>query len=215
VTTVYMTHDQVEAMTMGDRVAVLRKGELQQVADPRTLYSRPVNLFVAGFIGSPAMNMVEAAVTRSDAGYQVEVGSQSVALEGEALDAHPALGRYEGRPLILGIRPEDLEDCALTPDVPPSRRLRGTVQLTEALGSEVIAHITIDAAPAFTEDVRELAEDLGDDRAADELAEAARASLVGRFGARSTVSAGETIDVAVDTRSLHFFDAETGVAIYG
>jgi multiple sugar transport system ATP-binding protein len=214
VTTVYVTHDQVEAMTMGDRVAVLRKGELQQVADPRTLYNRPVNLFVAGFIGSPAMNMVEAVVDRSDAGYTIRVGSTSLALEDETLDAHPALARYEGRRLVVGIRPEDLEDCALVPDVPLARRLRGTVQITEALGSELIAHIAIDAVPAFTEDVRELAEDAGDDRAPDELVDATSAILVGRFGARSAVSPGQAIEVAVDTRSLHFFDAETGHAIY-
>jgi len=210
VTTVYVTHDQVEAMTMGDRVAVLRKGELQQVADPRTLYDRPVNLFVAGFIGSPAMNMVEAVVTRSDGGYQVSVGTQSLALE----DEKPGLARYEGRRLIVGIRPEDLEDCALAPDAPHTRRLRGTVQVTEALGAEVIAHIAIDATPAFTEDVRELAEDAGDDRAEDELADATSAILVGRFGARSAVSPCERVEIAVDTRSLHFFDADTGNAIY-
>jgi multiple sugar transport system ATP-binding protein len=214
VTTVYVTHDQVEAMTMGDRVAVLRKGELQQVADPRTLYHQPVNLFVAGFIGSPAMNMVEAVVTRSDDGYRVKVGAQLLALENEILGAHPGLLRYEGRRLILGIRPEDLEDGELAPDATPTRRLRGTVTLTEALGAEVIAHIAIDATPAFTEDVRELAEDAGDDRAEHELAAATSALLVGRFGARSAVAPGETIDIAVDTRSLHFFDADTGDAIY-
>jgi multiple sugar transport system ATP-binding protein len=214
VTTVYVTHDQVEAMTMGDRVAVLRKGELQQVDDPRTLYHRPVNLFVAGFIGSPAMNIVEAIVSRSKTGWQVEVGFQSLTLEDETLSAHPALASYEGRRLILGIRPENLEDCALAPDTPPGRRLSGTVQLTEALGSEVIAHVAIDATPAFTEDVRELAEDAGDDRAQEELAEATNTSLVGRFGARSLVAADAAIEVAVDTGSLHFFDAETGTAIY-
>jgi multiple sugar transport system ATP-binding protein len=213
VTTVYVTHDQVEAMTMGDRVAVLRKGELQQVADPKTLYDRPVNLFVAGFIGSPAMNMVEATVAGSESGYSVDIGPQSLALDNETLDARPGIHRYDGTPLILGIRPENLEDAALAPDTPPARRLRGTVQLTEALGSEVIAHVAIDATPAFTDDVRELAEDAGDDRGAEGRASANRAVLVGRFGARSTVSAGDTIEVAVDTRSLHFFDAGTGEAI--
>src|SRR5882672_5064623 len=107
VTTIYVTHDQIEAMTMGDRVAVMRKGELQQVDDPQTLYERPVNLFVGGFIGSPAMNMIEATVARQNGGYVARAGSQAIALDQEALAAHPALASYEGREVILGIRPED------------------------------------------------------------------------------------------------------------
>src|ERR1700751_433354 len=111
VTTIYVTHDQVEAMTMGDRVAVMRKGELQQVADPQTLYDRPVNLFVGGFIGSPAMNMIEATVRRADGGLAVDVGKQHTKLDEATLTARRALRRYEGRKVILGIRPEDLEDA--------------------------------------------------------------------------------------------------------
>ena len=116
VTTIYVTHDQVEAMTMGDRVAVMRKGELQQVADPQTLYDRPVNLFVGGFIGSPAMNMVEATVKRHDGGLAVDVGPQHIVLDERLLTTRPALRAYEGRPVILGIRPEDLEEASLAPD---------------------------------------------------------------------------------------------------
>src|SRR5437762_1826210 len=112
-TTIYVTHDQVEAMTMGDRVAVMRKGELQQVDDPQTLYDRPVNLFVGGFIGSPAMNMIEATVTRANGGLAVDVGKQHLTLGEETLAARPALRRYEGRNVILGIRPEDLDDASL------------------------------------------------------------------------------------------------------
>src|SRR5437588_9037007 len=117
-TTIYVTHDQVEAMTMGDRVAVMRKGELLQVADPQTLYDRPVNLFVGGFIGSPAMNMLEGTVTRANGGLAVDVGKQHLTLDETTLAAHPALRAYEGRPVILGIRPEELEDASLQPDAP-------------------------------------------------------------------------------------------------
>src|SRR5438067_499056 len=110
VTSIYVTHDQVEAMTMGDRVAVMNAGELQQVADPQTLYDRPVNLFVGGFIGSPAMNMIEATVTRANGSHALDVGTQRIGLDEATLAAHPRLRAYEGRKVILGIRPEDLED---------------------------------------------------------------------------------------------------------
>src|SRR6266702_2097933 len=129
VTTIYVTHDQVEAMTMGDRVAVMRKGEIQQVADPQALYDRPVNLFVGGFIGSPSMNMLEAKLERSDGSLLAAIGDQRVVLDDEALAAKPGLARYEGREIVLGIRPEDLEDAALARDIPADRRLHGTVQL--------------------------------------------------------------------------------------
>jgi multiple sugar transport system ATP-binding protein len=215
VTTVYVTHDQVEAMTMGDRVAVMRKGNLEQVATPQELYDRPVNLFVAGFIGSPPMNLFEATLVR-DVGYSIRAGSQTLDLDPEAVSAHRAVVRYEGRRLIVGIRPEALEDAALAPSGRPSSRLRGTVELTEALGSEVLVHLTIDAAPAVTEDVRELARDVGDERMVTDLDHGGvgRTALVGRFGARSRVRAGETVEVAVDTRALHFFDPETGLGMH-
>jgi multiple sugar transport system ATP-binding protein len=212
VTTIYVTHDQVEAMTMGDRVAVMRKGELQQVADPQTLYDRPVNLFVGGFIGSPAMNMVESTLQRQNGGLSAKVGSQSIALDSETLAQRPALREYEGRDVVLGVRPEDLEDLSLVAGTPDGHRLRGRVQLTEALGSEIMVHFTIDAKPAVTEEVRELAEDTGDDRVAQHAED--EATLVGRFGARSRVRVGDAVDVAVDTRALHFFDPQTGSGIY-
>ncbi len=214
VTTLYVTHDQVEAMTMGDRVAVMRKGELQQVASPQELYDRPVNLFVAGFIGSPAMNLLEATVARTNGGLSAQAGSQSIVLDEGVLSARPGLAAYEGRPVILGIRPEDLEDTALAGDTPSDRRLRGTVELREALGSELIVHLAVDARPAVTEDVRELAEDT-DAVVVQELEEGpARATVVGRFGARSKVQEGETVEVSVDTRALHFFDPDSGAGIY-
>jgi multiple sugar transport system ATP-binding protein len=214
VTTLYVTHDQVEAMTMGDRVAVMRKGELQQVADPQTLYDQPVNLFVGGFIGSPAMNMVEATLERQNGGYGVKVGDATIALAAETLSTRPALAGYIGRTVILGIRPEDLEDAALVADGSSGQRLHGTVQLTEALGSEIMVHFTIKARPAVTEDVRELAQDIGNEHQLSQLSDETSATFVGRFGARSRVRPDQPAEIAVDTRSVHFFDPETGLGIY-
>jgi multiple sugar transport system ATP-binding protein len=213
VTTIYVTHDQVEAMTMGDRVAVMRKGELQQVAEPQELYDQPVNLFVGGFIGSPAMNMLEARLEQTDGTLTAVAGDQRIALGEDTLSTRPAIKSYEGREVILGIRPEDLEDVALAPDTPENQRIRGKVELVEALGSEIMAHIAIDATPAVTEDVRELRRDAGSEDLRTET-EQGGALLVGRFGARSRVRPGDEVVVAVDTRSLHFFEPETGTGIY-
>jgi multiple sugar transport system ATP-binding protein len=213
VTTIYVTHDQVEAMTMGDRVAVMRKGELQQVAEPQTLYDRPVNLFVAGFIGSPAMNMIEATLARTNGSLAAKVGSQTIHLAEDTLAVRPRLADYDGRTVVLGIRPEDLEDVALATDTPADRRLRGDVTLTEALGSEIMVHFTMDAKQAVTDDVRELAADSGDDRV-QQLEDKPHATLVGRFGARSRVRPGQPVEMAVDSRALHFFDPDTGMGIY-
>jgi multiple sugar transport system ATP-binding protein len=216
VTTIYVTHDQVEAMTMGDRVAVMRKGELQQVAPPQELYERPVNLFVGGFIGSPAMNMLEASLERANGGLVARAGSQSIALGGETLSTHPRLKDYAGKAVVLGIRPEDLEDAALASDAPADRRLQGKVVLREALGSDLMVHFVVDAKPSLTEDARELAQDVGDERAVQEVetGEVAETTVVGRFDPRSKVKEDEMAEVAVDTRALHFFDPETGSAIY-
>ena len=214
VTTIYVTHDQVEAMTMGDRVAVMRKGELQQVDAPQRLYDRPVNLFVGGFIGSPAMNMVEANLSRSNGTMTAKIGDQEITLDEACLSNRGALRNYDGRTIILGIRPEDLEDSALG-DSSDGRTLRGSVELTEALGSELMVHFSVKAKPALTEDVRELAQDAGGDLQLEEAdAAAGKTTMVGRFGARSRLKQGDTAQVAVDTTALHFFDPETGLGIY-
>ncbi len=218
VTTIYVTHDQVEAMTMGDRVSVMRKGELQQVAPPQELYERPVNLFVGGFIGSPAMNMVEAAVERRNGSVVLDVGSQSLTLTGELLRSRPALESYVGRKVVLGIRPEGLEDAALEPETPPERRIQGVVVLREPLGSEIVAHFEVDAPPALTEDVRELARDVGQESTVQTATtddDGGKTTMVGRFGPRSRIRNGDVIDVAVDSSAIHFFDLETGLGIYG
>ena len=214
VTTIYVTHDQVEAMTMGDRVAVMRRGELQQVAPPQELYDHPLNLFVGGFIGSPAMNLLEATLERADGGLAAVLGSQRIRLDDRLVSAKPALKDYEGRKVVIGIRPEQLEDAALASDVPADRRIRGEVELREALGSELMVHFSIDAPPAITEEVKELAADAG--TTAEELAggDANSTVLIGRFGPESSVRANSTAEVAVDTRTVHFFDPETGMAIH-
>jgi multiple sugar transport system ATP-binding protein len=215
VTTIYVTHDQVEAMTMGDRVAVMRKGALQQVDTPQGLYDQPVNLFVGGFIGSPAMNMIEATLERANGGLAAAIGDQRITLGDETVSARPGLKAFEGKRVVLGIRPEDLEDAELETDTPPDRRLKGEVALTEALGSEIVVHVKTAAKPAVTEDVRELAQDVGGESAVEQLEESSgEATLVGRFGARSRVRTGEPVEIAVDTRALHFFDPETGLGIY-
>ena len=216
VTTVYVTHDQIEAMTMGDRVAVMRKAELQQVAPPQELYDHPVNMFVAGFIGSPAMNMLEAKIDRRDGQLVVTFGSSTVVLDDATLAKHARLASFVGREVVLGIRPEDLEDAALSDGDRP--RLVARVTLREALGSEVLVHFTIDARQAMTDEMRELAEDVGNDRGASQFAAGATATaaaLVGRFSPRTTVVEGDTVEVSVDPQALHFFDPTNGAAIYG
>jgi multiple sugar transport system ATP-binding protein len=215
VTTIYVTHDQVEAMTMGDRVAVMRKGELQQVAPPQDLYERPVNLFVGGFIGSPAMNMVEATIERKDGTLTARVGSQELTLGDEVVKARPAIEKYVSQMVVLGIRPESLEDARLATDIPEDRHIKGVLVLREPLGSEIIAHFEVDAPPALTEDVRELARDVGTEASVRATEEGeAKTTMVGRFGPRSRVKNGEVIDVAVDTSGVHLFDLETGQGIY-
>jgi multiple sugar transport system ATP-binding protein len=162
------------------------------------------------------MNMIEATLERVNGGLSAKIGSHSISLDAETLDARPALPDFAGKDVVLGIRPEDLEDASLAGDTSPDRHLKGKVQLTEALGSEIMVHFTIHAKPALTEDVIELAEDTGDDRVAMQAEASApeEATLVGRFGARSRVRSGADVDVAVDTRALHFFDPQTGLGIY-
>jgi multiple sugar transport system ATP-binding protein len=214
VTTIYVTHDQVEAMTMGDRVAVMRKGELQQMADPQTLYDRPNNLFVASFIGSPAMNIVEAEVERDGGGLALRIGDQQIAVPEDVASRRPALAGYAGRKLAVGIRPEHIEDAALARD--GGARLRGKVLLTEALGSEILAHVEMKASPVVTEEVVEGAVYEAEEAEVmtDLLSETeGRTTFVGRFDPASRVKPDSEVELAVDTKKLQFFDLDTGFAI--
>ena len=207
-TTLYVTHDQIEAMTMGHRVAVMRKGVLHQVAPPQELYDFPTNLFVAGFIGSPPMNLLEATLEALDDGFAVRLGDQSLRIDESVVAARPSLRDFVGKLVAVGIRPEDLEDASLRTDHPLDRRLRVGVQLTEALGSALVVHFAVDARRLDTEDVRD-AQSLDTDlKALDN-----RTICIASLEPRSHVRRGDTIDLTVDTRRLHLFDIETGDAI--
>jgi multiple sugar transport system ATP-binding protein len=216
-TTIYVTHDQVEAMTMGSRVAVLRKGELLQVASPRDLYERPTNLFVASFIGSPSMNLVEARIDRRNGALVCVVAGQALPIPESILTVRPRLGDYVGRTVALGIRPEHLGDgaAAVNGAAAEPGRLRGNVLATELLGSELLVHAQIDAPAVATAEVREVAADVDAAALRDLEREATtrHATVIGRFNAQSTVARGTTVDLAVDTRALQFFDLETEFAI--
>jgi len=217
VTTLYVTHDQVEAMTMGDRVAVIRKGVLQQVDTPQYLYEHPNNLFVAGFIGSPSMNLVEAELKLTDGGGTVSFAGQSLSLPKETIGERPGLRAYDGKELILGIRPEDMEDATLMTDAPADRRLTAPVVLTEALGADVVAHVTIAAPAVMTEDVKELAHDVGAEavEAVESSARSGESTFLARLSPRTGAKQGESIELVVDTGRLHFFDIGSGHGIYG
>ncbi|MFG2001384.1 ABC transporter ATP-binding protein [Spirillospora sp. NPDC048911] len=212
VTTVYVTHDQVEAMTLGSRVCVLREGRLQQVDTPQRLFDNPVNLFVAGFIGSPAMNFVEAELSRGDGGAQVAFAGYTLPVPDALLADKPGLDGYFGKKIILGIRPSDFEDAAhAKPDWAP---LAARSSVTEELGSEINVIFTIDAPPVEHKDTADLAEDAAEGEAdmAIPLIEN-KALWTARVNARSHVRPGQDIELAVDTRRLHFFDPASGLAI--
>jgi multiple sugar transport system ATP-binding protein len=213
-TTIYVTHDQVEAMTMGDRVCVLRKGELQQTDAPQQLYDAPTNLFVASFIGSPEMNLLEATLVHRDDEFVVQIGEQELPVPKVLVAARPALAGYVGKAIAVGIRPEHVDDAALSgADGRP--RLVGRAVLMEALGSERLVHMEIAAPPVVTEEVIEVARDT-DATFAEELESEARSKkmqFVGRFDAASRVKAHENVEIAVTAEKVHFFDLETGLAI--
>jgi multiple sugar transport system ATP-binding protein len=216
VTTVYVTHDQVEAMTLGRRVAVLRKGELQQVAEPQELYTRPTNLFVAGFIGSPAMNFFEGRIEDVNGDAFVSFGDgQRLAMDATERGLAGGIAGDNGRQVVVGVRPEHLEDATLSPSTPPDRRLKGLVRLRELLGSEVIVHFEVEAAPVVTEETREIAEDV--DASAltelDHLRAARRTAFVGRFAAEAPTKEETVAEIAVTPGALRFFDPGTGTRI--
>jgi multiple sugar transport system ATP-binding protein len=198
VATVYVTHDQVEAMTMGDQVTVIQDGYLQQSDEPQTLYDHPINMFVAAFIGSPAMNLYEATLDPGAA--SVHLGSQTIPLTENVRIAHPALAGYEGRTIVVGLRPEHLP--AATDGEGPE--LVGDVVLVEELGSELLVHFTIDAKRVFAEGALEQEEE--------ELAKSGEG--VARVDPRSPIKAGSKANFAVEVDRMQFFDPDTGKTIW-
>jgi multiple sugar transport system ATP-binding protein len=216
VTTVYVTHDQIEAMTLGDRVCVLRDGVLQQVDTPQNLFNHPVNLFVAGFIGSPAMNFTMARLDRpdgqgSDAGDAVvSFAEYQLPLAAEAIGGRPGLEEYFGRDVILGIRPSDFEDASLADA--GWARMPVTANVTEALGSEILVMFLLDTPPVENSGTAALSADQDGDEAGISLAHG-KTLWTARASARSRISAGSQVELSVDTGNLHFFDPETGLTI--
>ena len=214
VTTIYVTHDQVEAMTIGDRVAVMRRGELLQFGEPQEIYDRPRNLFVAGFIGSPPMNLIEEELSRGDGGYVLSLGDGQVVLGDEEVRAASRLESYAGGPVVAGIRPESLEDAALVPESPADRRVRGVVTVREALGSDALVHFSVAGSRGLASRVRELAHDVEDPAEVEELdRDEAQVAFIGRFHPQSRVGPGEPVEVAIEPGALMLFDPETGQRI--
>jgi len=211
VTTVYVTHDQVEAMTMGSRIAVMRKGVLQHEGPPQDLYDRPANLFVATFIGSPAMNLMRARLESIDGRLTCFVGDQQFELAAELLRAKPHLEAYRGRDVALGVRPEHIG-----PTVAGRPQLRGVVQLVESLGSERLVHVEIAAEPVLTDEILELKRDI-DEAAVQTLQQGHdehKVLLIARFSPEATTSAGEPVAICLNAQRLHFFDLTTGEALH-
>jgi multiple sugar transport system ATP-binding protein len=211
VTTIYVTHDQSEAMTLGDRVCVLSRGVLQQVDRPQVLYERPVNLFVAGFIGSPAMNLVDAELVERDGGLAVAFGPHELDVPGSLSAGRPRLKDHVGRHVALGIRPEDIAGVAGS-DVPAGSRLDVTVDIREDMGSEVFLHFAIDAPPVVTEALMEVVG--GEALAAADVQTHHRGSpFVARVPRGTAAREGEPARLVVETERLHFFDLATGEAL--
>jgi multiple sugar transport system ATP-binding protein len=214
VTTIYVTHDQTEALTLGDRVAVMRDGVLQQFDVPQRLYDEPVNLFVAEFIGSPAMNVVGADLATSNGGMVATFGEHRLRVDDEILQARPALRGFEGKRVILGIRPEDLEDAAMADGAPEDRRISAVVDIRENMGSEVFLHFGIRAPPVRGKDV-EAAVGSEAVEATAEQAKKQGSLFVARVGRGTQARERDRIDLVVNSGRLHFFDPETGSGIYG
>jgi len=209
VTTLYVTHDQVEAMTIGNRVAVMRRGRLLQFAEPQTVYDEPVELFVARFIGSPPMNLLESTLVRADGGYAVRIGSRAVRLDKAEVAAVRGIEQWVDRPVVAGIRPERLEDAAVAADTPDDRRLTGQATLRETLGSDVLVHFDADGTFALSDEVRRIAQDVEDPV---ELKPVDRQplSLIGRFSPRSRIRSGDRVEVALHPGAVQLFNPETG-----
>jgi multiple sugar transport system ATP-binding protein len=218
VTTVYVTHDQTEAMTMGDRVAVMRNGLLQQVDRPQVLYERPRNLFVAEFIGSPAMNLVLGELAREDGATWVAFGDHRLRLAAATVEQRPALSGYERRPVVVGIRPEDMEDAAVVQGAQDDRKMTVVCDIREDMGSEVYAHFNVAGEPVNSKEVVEaLVVDAPEDeetRIAAERARGGGVSFVARVDRTTAARERSPLELVVDVARLQFFDPDTGLAIH-
>ena len=204
-TTLYVTHDQVEAMTMGDRVEVIRKGVLQQIDTPREIYLYPKNIFVAGFIGSPAMNFVYADIKTSAKGATLIFGNDKIT----AKDVPEALKEYEGKEIVLGIRPEAFEDSVYANKKEFTEEINIDVSLLEQLGSDTYIHFFKDIKPVQTEAIEEILADEGEDISV----LGTQTKFIARINPNATIEDGQNINLAIDPTKLHYFDPETGMAI--
>jgi multiple sugar transport system ATP-binding protein len=211
VTTLYVTHDQVEAMTMGDRVAVLKRGELMQVDSPQTLYDTPDNLFVAGFIGSPAMNLAQATIVDDNGQLSFKMGSTQLVIPDAAIDAYPGVRDKVGQTVAVGMRPEHF----FRPDgsVPAEQRFDAEIRLVEALGSELMVHFRTDSKPIISEDMREAVDDADAFAELERDAEQGGQNFVVRLDPGAPPKLGSTIELAFKTEKLHFFDGDSGKAL--
>jgi multiple sugar transport system ATP-binding protein len=209
VTTIYVTHDQTEAMVLGHNLALLNQGTLQQVGAPQDVYNDPANLFVASFIGSPAMNFAEADLVSTNGSAVMEFGGQRLRASDRVLGARPALRTYEGRKIIVGIRPEDMEDASLATGAPPDRRLRVVVNLRETMGPEAYLHFPVKTAPV----VMGSANGAGTEGEEGARVDPAETTFVARVTARTAAREGDDLELVVDTDALHFFDPQTGERI--
>ena len=211
VTTLYVTHDQVEAMTLGDHVAVMRDGVLQQVGRPSELYDEPANLFVAGFIGTPPMNLVEATLTRDDGVPTLAFGTHRLGIDDRVFERHPRLRVYEGLPVVVGIRPDDLEHAALAPTAPADARMAANVERVDTIGRDLHVHFDIGAPVVDMPDPGE--GDFGADDDGPAFALGRANHFVARIDERTPVREGDRVELLVNTARLHVFDPVSGEAI--
>jgi multiple sugar transport system ATP-binding protein len=209
VTTIYVTHDQVEAMTMGDRVAVMSAGRLQQVDTAQRLYDEPLNEFVAGFIGSPAINLVEAQLAQTNGTLSISFGEYTLPVQESAARNQSRLKEYLGKKIILGIRPEDFEDASIEPDIPSDRRIKMTCDLTEPLGSEVLVYFSSEATGVVSSAVEADAREDADVRLGGDDDDTTKTRLCARVSPRSHIAAGQSAELTVNTSRLYFFDPQT------
>ena len=204
-TTLYVTHDQVEAMTMGDRVAVIRKGVLQQIDTPREIYLYPKNIFVAGFIGSPSMNFVYATVKISSKGASLTFGEDQIFVK----DPPESLKDYEGKEIVLGVRPEAFEDSVYANKKEFSEEISIHISLLEQLGSDTYIHFYKDINPVQTEELEEILADEGEDISV----LGTQTKFIARINPNATIEEGKNITLSINPSKLHFFNPETGLSI--